>query len=422
MAEKVKLTKSKVDALQFPASGQIIVWDKDLPGFGLRLTPGCKAYVAQARVNGKTRRVKLGTHSPSFTAENARKKAIKELSEMAQGVDPAEEKRLDQATAATLKDVVDGYVKDRRDKLKPSTVANIAMHLNTNFSDWAKKPFVSITRDMVAARHTEITDRSPAQADQAFRVLRALLNHARACYRPDGVAIMQENPVDVLNRNQRGLWNGVKARENRIPDGRTGAGWNFLRTTGTDPFQTTIGRTSADLMSFILLTGVRLREATGLTWDRVNLDEGWFHLPDPKNRNPVTLPLSEAAVKILKDRPRINEFVFPSRDKEGCLRDARAILRKLSKVVGEDVCAHDLRRTFTNVAMKSCKIELWKVKMLTNHKLSGDVTIEHYSDKKDLRFLKPETEKVSQWIVEQAKIAAAQNVVPIEKARKVRHA
>ena len=57
------------------------------------------------------------------------------------------------------------------------------------------------------------------------------------------------------------------------------------------------------------------------------------------------------------------------------------------------------------------------VKLLTNHKLSADVTIEHYSDKGDLRFLKPETDQISNWIVEQGKIAAAGNVVSIELRR-----
>ena len=274
----------------------------------------------------------------------------------------------------------------------------------------------------VAAKHTEMTKRGPAQADQAFRVLRALLNYARARYRPEGATILPDNPVDVLSQNQRHLWNRVQARESRIPDGQVGNGWNLLQALRTDEAQTTISRTNADLITVLLLTGCRWSEAAELTWDRVNLTEGWFYLPDPKNRNPVTLPLSTIARQVLDARPRVSDFVFPARSKEGeHVKDARGTLKKLSDAVGEGLSAHDLRRTFTNIALKSCRLELWKVKMLTNHKLTGDVTIEHYTDKKDLRFLAPETERISAWIIEQGRIAAA-GAIDFEAEREKRRA
>jgi integrase len=415
----MKLTKTTVEKLALPESGQVLIWDADMKGFGVRLTPGGRVYIVQGRVNGKTRRVTLGKHG-LITADQARKKAIQTLAGLSDGTDPIIEKARKNALSVTLRQVADDYIKDRRDKLKPSTVKNINRHVEKNFTTWAKNPVASITRDKVAAKHTELTKRGPAQADQAFRVLRALLNYARATYRPEGSPILPENPVDVLNQNQRHLWNRVQARESRIPDGKVGHGWNLLQSLRADEAQTTISRTNADLVTLLLLTGCRWSEAAELTWDRVNLEEGWFHLPDPKNRNPVTLPLSTVARKILEERPRVNEFVFPARSSKGLghVKDARGTFKKLSEAVEASLSAHDLRRTFTNVALKSCKMELWKVKMLTNHKMTGDVTLEHYSDKQDLRYLAPETERISAWIVEQGKIAAAGNVVSIESARR----
>ncbi len=55
-----KITKRVVDSKP-PGEKDIFVWDSELPGFGLKITPaGRKVYVAQSRVGGKTVRVTIG--------------------------------------------------------------------------------------------------------------------------------------------------------------------------------------------------------------------------------------------------------------------------------------------------------------------------------------------------------------------------
>ena len=49
-----------------------------------------------------------------------------------------------------------------------------------------------------------------------------------------------------------------------------------------------------------------------LLWENVNLKEKWWHIPDPKNTNPVTFPLSDIAVNILeKPTPRPASMFSP---------------------------------------------------------------------------------------------------------------
>lgn len=403
----MKFTKANIEKLELPGSGQrIMIWDPDFPGFGLRITPSGKMYIVQSRVNGTSRRVSLGKHGV-ITLQQARRKAQGELAKMNEGIDPVVEKKTKEAYCKTLRDIINEYIKDRRN-LKPSYIADIEKHLSGSFADWAKRPAVEITREKVAKRFRELSERSAAQANQAFRILRAVLNYTRAAYRPDDKPIIVENPVSILSDMK--VWNKVKARSGRIPTDKVGAAWNVLQNLRANPFNTTVARTLADVTAFLLLTGARWNEAAGLTWDRVNLGEQWWYLPDPKNRNPVKFPLSDLAKEILEARPHINEYVFPSRSAKGRVKDPRGPMDKISAVAGVRVTAHDMRRTFRAIAGE-CGLELWKAKLLMNHRLNQDVTIGHYTETSDLRYLAPEINKIAEWVMHQGSIAASDKVV-----------
>ena len=75
----------------------MFLWDADLAGFGLKVTPtGRKTYVIQYRVPGLGRRgfakrFSLGEHGP-LTPEEARRQARRELGRVAQGSSPAAER------------------------------------------------------------------------------------------------------------------------------------------------------------------------------------------------------------------------------------------------------------------------------------------------------------------------------------------
>ena len=42
---------------------EVVYWDRDLPGFGVRVYPnGTKVYVVQTRVGGKSKRITVDRH------------------------------------------------------------------------------------------------------------------------------------------------------------------------------------------------------------------------------------------------------------------------------------------------------------------------------------------------------------------------
>lgn len=68
------LTKRSVDRLE-PREKDYVLFDEDLPGFGVRVMPsGKRFYFIQYRRHGRTRRVMIGQHGP-VTAEVARREA-----------------------------------------------------------------------------------------------------------------------------------------------------------------------------------------------------------------------------------------------------------------------------------------------------------------------------------------------------------
>ncbi len=414
----MKLTKSRVESLPIPATGQSFLWDGELRGFGVRITSsGARSYIAQGRIAGKTRRITLGAHG-RLTCDDARIKARAALVALDEGIDPQIEKKRTESLAVTLRDVAKVYCLERRTskggRLAESTKAGILKHINKSFGDWADYPVASITRDMCSKRFSELTVKGPTQANYAFRILRGLLNYAMEAYRPGGIPILPQNPVSVVSGKK--MWNPNIAKNTRIPLEKVGAVWNLLQERRTSLAVLPSGQTGADMIAFLLLTGCRWSEAAELTWSRVNLDDGSWYLPAPKNYNPVTFPLSSQAHAILTARPRIkgNDYVFPARGKNGHIQDARGTMAEVSKLAGLHLSPHDLRRTFIAIGI-ALKIEMWKLKLLTNHISKGDVTLDHYTETNNLRYLSSEAEQITTWIMNQGVIAAADNVVQLRE-------
>ena len=422
----MKLTKTQVEKFAIPEKGEKLYWDSDLSGFGVRITSkGVRSYIVQGRANGKERRITIGQHgkpindTETFTAEKARKLAMGLIADFSKGIDPIIEKQCKETLAVTLHAVGDLYLKERRTKkggeLKPRTKADIVKHIRTSFADWKYKPVTSITRDMVSARFTELSAKGATQANQAFRILRSLLNYAREAYRTNDVPILFENPVSVISGKK--MWNPNNPKNGRIPLNKIGLVWNMLHLKSKTDAALLSSRTGADIVIFIMLTGCRWNEAAELTWDRVNLENGTWNIPDPKNHVPVTFPIATPLRAMLTARPRTegNPYVFPARGVEGFIKDARNTMIGVSKLAGLHLTPHDMRRTYVAVGVKN-NIEMWKLKLLTNHRSEGDVTIDNYTETSKLHeYLFGEAETIAGWVAEQGKIASSANVLSFDK-------
>jgi len=422
--QNMKITNTSVSRISPPENGYSLHWDDDLSGFGVRVTAaGARSYIAEARVNGKTRRVTIGKHGV-FTADQARKIAKGKIGDMAKGIDITAEKRRQKAESTTLEAVTEGYLGKRQTRqgkaLKERTKADIRYHLKSSFGDWRKKPVAKITGDMVEARYSKLCKKSIAQANQAMRNLRAIIAYEAGTRGPDGAPIITYNPVQVLSDKK--LWRGVEPRKTKVEKEEVGKWWSAVQAMRADPALTTSSKSAIDLIALLALTGMRLGEARAIRWEQVNLTDKSVTLTDTKNRTDVILPLSDVAAEILEPRPNKSEFVFPARSGQGHLKDARGQLEILSEQTGVTVTHHDLRRTFVQVGLKMLpkkeRIEIWRIKLLSNHKIpKGDVTLASYADDPDRTFLKDEADRIAQFYEDQRRIHEAGNVTHLTRGR-----
>ena len=87
-----RFTKRTVDAIESPTDGQVLYRDTLLRGFGLRVGAQSRVFFVEGQVSRRTKRVTIG-RADVICVDEARKRAMSILSDMAAGVDPAAEKR-----------------------------------------------------------------------------------------------------------------------------------------------------------------------------------------------------------------------------------------------------------------------------------------------------------------------------------------
>jgi integrase len=205
-----------------------------------------------------------------------------------------------------------------------------------------------------------------------MRILSAIYKFAKDQYEDNNsLSLFPHNPVDRLGQIK--AWAKEPRRQTVIKPKQFAPWYKALQemkfNTGAESHHVT-----ADYILFLLLTGLRKNEASTLTWDNVDLDEGTIHIPDTKNKEPLTLPLSDVLIGILNYRLRFktNDYVFSSRKAQYLAYPEKA-LKHLCETSGIKFTFHDLRRTFITVA-ESLDISSYAIKRLVNHKNGNDVT------------------------------------------------
>jgi len=335
----MRLTAASVDALTLDGASDKIIFDDDVPGFGIRLrSSGKRSWIYQYKIGGKTRRLALGEASALKVAK-ARDIASDLHARVRLGGDPASEKREKVRSASdTFGVLVDRFLEHYRGR--ESTVTEVTRHLKKYALPLHTMPVGSIGLRDIADLLSKIDKASGAVT--ANRV-RSSVSMLFAWGMREGLVLA--NPVVGTSKRQEVSRNRV------LSDDELRAVWNAASEGRHGP-----------IVRLLILTGQRRSEIDGLRWSEVDLERRTLALPAErtKNKRAHVVPLAPTALALLSGLPRNGDLVFDF----NAWAYAKELLDARSGVTGWTV--HDLRRT-TATGMADIGIAPHIIEAVLNH-------------------------------------------------------
>jgi integrase len=356
------------------------IWDSAVTGFGARRQRSeAVTYTLLYRTAaGRSRRFTIGRHGAPWTPETARDEARRLLGLVAQGQDPAADKRA-LRSAVTVAELCARYLEDAKAgriigrgglPKKPSTLASDEGRVHGHIVPLLGRLAVAaITRQDIeqamhdiAAGKTETGPRKVRPrgiskftggrgvATRTVGLLGAIFSYAMdRGLRPDNpahrVRKLAENRRDrrLSDAEYRALGEGLRAAA--VPHLPPGAKINVKPAAMWPP--------AIAAIRFLALTGWRMGEALDLTWQDVDLARRTVTLSDSKT-GPSVRPLSHVACAVLRDLPQRmgTDRAVPASRGDGPMVGLKKFFRRVAALgdLPGDITPHTLRHSFASLA------------------------------------------------------------------------
>jgi integrase len=349
------LTVKSIEAVK-PASARREIPDGVVSGLYLVAQPsGKKSWAVRYRVAGTPRKFTIGAY-PGIGLKDARALASAALVEVAGGNDPGAEKKAARA-ADTGDDIIETIVakfveRHAKPKTRKSTWVETERVLNKEIVErWRRRRLADITRADVHNLLDSIVDRdAPALANRTLALFRTMCGWAVQW------GIITTSPCDRVKPPAPSV-----SRDRILSDAELKAVWNACDELGW-PF--------GPFIRLLILTGSRRSEVAEMTWAEIDFETATWVLPKEraKNNREHTLPLSDAAIAILRELPHTGDFVFScfgSKPITG-FQNAKNRLGGLLPADMQPWTLHDLRRTAAS-GMARLGVNVAVVERVLNH-------------------------------------------------------
>ncbi len=233
---------------------------------------------------------------------------------------------VNEAHRTTLGDAIARYLKEVTPTMKGATSDTIRLKaiMRNPIAQWS---MANLSASRIAGfRDERLTEVSGGTVIRELAYLSAIINHAR---REWGINV--PNPVQMVRKPQ-----SPQARSRVLNDEEISKLLQALEPTGRRSHWT------KPAVQLALATAMRRGELLSLKWEHIDLQGRTAFLPDTKNGDSRTVPLSSVAVNVLAELPRhISGVVIPVKY---FTLDA-AFKRGVRRSGLDGVRFHDLRRT-----------------------------------------------------------------------------
>lgn len=362
MNRQFRFNKKLIDALPpHPVSAKAKEGEwSDTEVAGLRIIinrRGRKYFLFRYTFNGAKRSMKLGDY-PHMDVADARHRALEHRAQIATGIDPQAVVAARQESQLTLRSFVTddylphAYATKRSAKDDESRFRNIL----PEFGDVA---LANLSSHAIQRLHDRLRVQGcAATANRHLALLKRCLNLAIIWGKLVGA-----NPVRGIRMHQE---NNQRHRYLSGDELRS-----FLDALEAEP-----SRSLADALRFLLMTGARRTEVLQARWDAIDLEKQQWYLPHTKNGKSRFVLLNDAAVELLRQRPRTegNVYVFPGRNEGGpIINPYKGFQRALARSGITGLRIHDLRHSFASLAINN-GATLYEVQHLLGHSDSKTTT------------------------------------------------
>jgi integrase len=320
----------KTSALELPSGkSEVIIFDDDLPGFGVRLRAGgSRTWIFQFKLGEKQRRVTIGS-AKAISAAQARKTATDFHARVHLGQDPGAVKAEGKLRAAeTMDAALRLYLPYQKARLKPGSYSLVERHLLVNCKPLHGAQLALLDRRAVAGRISAIAAKNgPIAANRTRASLAAFFHWAQR----EGLAT--DNPAAFVSRQAE------RSRERVLTDEELRVIWTA--TAGGSDYDAVI--------RLLMLTACRIAEIGSLRCSELVDDRIVLPASRTKNGREHIVPLSAPALDIITQRERRTDrdFIFGRRHGTP-LTGWSALKAALDERCGAKMKSwthHDLRRT-----------------------------------------------------------------------------